>query len=243
MIRVIVNGACGAMGKILTGKVQDAEDLELLACVDPAGGEGVIGTLSEVKENADVLIDFSNHAGTAALLAEAVSRNLPCVICTTGHTDEERKLITEASETIPVFFSSNMSVGVALLTKLVREAAAKFPGDAEIVETHHIRKLDAPSGTALSLAKAIQEERPGSEIRTGRSGHEKRKPTDIGVQSVRMGNIAGIHEVYFGTDTETITLKHEAHDRGVFADGAIEAARFLIGKAPGMYNMDDLLGE
>ena len=243
MISVIVNGASGAMGRILCAKIAAAPDMELAAAVDVNGGPAMFRSLSEYGGSADVLIDFSHHAGTKALLDEAVRRSLPSVICTTGHTEEERQLILDAAGKIPVFFSSNMSVGVALLTKLVREAAAKFAGEAEIVETHHRRKLDAPSGTALSLARAIQSARPGSEIVCGRAGLHKREPQEIGVQSVRMGNIAGIHEVFFGTDTETLTLKHEAHDRGVFADGALDAARFLIGKPVGLYDMSDLLGD
>jgi len=256
-IRVIVNGAAGAMGKILCGKIDASECFTLAGAIDiraleSAAAAGVrtagspcplLPSLADYAGDADVLIDFSNHAGTEALLSEAVKRNLPVIICTTGHTEEERQAIISASEKIPVFFSANMSVGVALLTKLVREVSAKFSGDAEIVETHHRRKLDAPSGTALTLAKAVQEARPGSEIVCGRAGQHKRTSSEIGVQSVRMGNIAGIHEVFFGTDTETITLKHEAHDRGVFADGALDAARFLVGKPAGLYNMNDLLGE
>ena len=242
-VRIIVNGAAGAMGKILCEKITAAQDLELAAAIDIRGPESTFTSLSDYPGTADVLIDFSNHAGTQALLQEAVRRNLPAIICTTGHNEEERQTIINASESIPVFFSANMSVGAALLTKLVREAAAKFSGDAEIVETHHRRKLDAPSGTALSLAKAIQEARPGAKIVCGRAGQHKREASEIGIQSVRMGNIVGIHEVFFGTDTETITLKHEAHDRGVFADGALDAARFLVGKPAGLYNMDDLLGE
>ena len=242
MIQIAVNGASGAMGRILCAKIAAAPDLSLAAAIDVNAEDGMLQRLSEYTGEADVLIDFSHHACTESLLAEAVKRGLPAIICTTGHTEEERQAIREAAERIPVFFSANMSVGVALLTKLVREAAAKFAGDAEIVETHHRRKLDAPSGTALALARAIREARPGSEIVCGRAGQHKREGNEIGVQAVRMGNIAGIHEVYFGTDTETITLKPEAHDRGVFADGALEAARFLSGKPAGMYGMDDLLG-
>ncbi len=241
MIRVIVSGAAGHMGRILTDKIAADPELELVCSVDPYG-EGMAKDLSECTAEADVVIDFSNHLGTEALLSEAEKRGLPVILCTTGHTDPERQRIYDAGEKIPVFFSANMSLGVAILTKLVRQAAAQFPSDAEIVETHHRRKLDAPSGTAMSLARTIQEVRPGYEIVCGRSGMQKRQPTDISVQAVRMGNIAGIHEVFFGTDTETLTLKHEAHDRGVFADGAIAAAKFIVGKPAGLYNMEDLLG-
>ena len=240
MIRVIVSGAAGHMGRILTEKIALDTELVLAGSVDP-NGEGMAKDLASCTAEADAVIDFSNHLGTEALLTEAVKRGLPVVLCTTGHTEEERKLITDASGKIPVFLSANMSLGVAILMRLVRQVAAQFPSDAEIVETHHRRKLDAPSGTAMALARAIQAERPGYEIVTGRSGMQKRQPTDISVQAVRMGNIAGIHEVFFGSDTETLTLKHEAHDRGVFADGAIAAAKFIAGKPAGLYDMEDLL--
>ncbi len=241
MIRVIVSGAAGHMGRIVAEKAARDPDLDVVGSVDPYG-EGMAEDLASCTNEADVVIDFSNHLGTEALLSEAERRALPVVLCTTGHTEEERQRIFDAAKKIPVFFSANMSLGVAILTRLVRQAAAQFPSDAEIVETHHRRKLDAPSGTAMALAWTIQEARPGSEIVCGRSGMAKRQPTDIGVQAVRMGNIAGIHEVFFGSDTETLTLKHEAHDRGVFADGAIAAAKFLAGKEAGLYNMEDLLG-
>lgn len=131
-----------------------------------------------------------------------------------------------------------------MLSDLVRRAAEVFPqADIEIVETHHNRKLDAPSGTALMLAEAVGKARPGAAVHCGRSGQGKRTPGEIGIQSVRMGNIAGIHEVMISTDSETITLKHEAHDRGVFADGAIRAAEFLAGRSAGRYDMKDLLKE
>ena len=241
MIRVIISGAAGHMGRIVAEKAAADPELEIAGSVDPYG-EGMAKDLAECPADADAVIDFSNHLGTEALLTEAQRRGLPVVMCTTGHTEEERQRIFEAAEKIPVFFSANMSLGVAILMRLVKQAASQFPSDAEIVETHHRRKLDAPSGTAMSLARTIQEARPGSEIVCGRSGMAKRQPSDIGVQAVRMGNIAGIHEVFFGTDTETLTLKHEAHDRGVFADGAIAAAKFIVGKDPGLYNMEDLLG-
>ena len=243
MIRVIASGAAGRMGRILLEKVNAAEDMTLAGKVDPMGNETMVPSLADCDEEADVVIDFSNHEGTRALIETAAERSLPVILCTTGHTEEELQCIHAAAEKIPVFFSANMSLGVAVLTRLVKLAAQSFPGDAEIVETHHNRKLDAPSGTAKSLAPAIQKVRPGSEIVCGRSGLSKRAANEIGVQSVRLGNITGIHEVFFGTDTETLTLKHEAHDRAVFADGAIAAARFIIGKQAGLYDMEDLLNE
>ena len=240
MIRVILSGAAGRMGRILARKIEESDAYALAGCVDPYG-EAMAASLEDCTADADVVIDFSSHDGTEALLDTAVSRNLPVVLCTTGHTEEERAKIRAASEKIPVFYSSNMSLGVAILNRLVQQVAAQFSGDAEIVEIHHNRKKDAPSGTALSLAKSIQAARPNAEIVTGRSGMQPRGAGEIGIQSVRMGNIVGIHEVMFGTDTETITLKHEAHDRAVFADGALYAAEFLVGQPAGLYDMNDYL--
>ena len=136
-----------------------------------------------------------------------------------------------------------MSVGVALLARLVKQAAAIFGGcDVEIVEAHHNRKVDAPSGTALMLADAVKSQRPDAEYVYGRSGQHKRQPNEIGIHSLRMGNVVGEHEVIFATDNQTITLKHQAHDRALFAEGALTAAGFLVGQPAGFYHMDDLLG-
>lgn len=243
-MKVVVAGIDGAMGTILARCLEAAEDMELVAGITPTGAEGAYKNPSDYTGSADVLIDFSHHEATKALMEYCVERNLPVVECTTGQTDEELACIERAAESIPVFKSANMSVGVALLTKLVREVAAKFPGsDIEIVETHHRRKVDAPSGTALMLADAAREGRPELHDKLGRAGNAKREPNEIGINAVRMGNVVGTHEVMFGTDTQTIKLTHEAHDRALFADGAIAAARFLVGKPAGLYNMDDLLAD
>lgn len=243
MTNLIINGATGHMGRILCSIAEEAEDLSVAARVSRSGADGTLRHLSDYSGPADIVIDFSNHAGTKELMDYCVRRSLPVVVCTTGHTEEEQRLIDAAAKEIPVFQSGNMSVGIALLTKLVRETAAKFHSDIEIVEIHHNRKLDAPSGTALMLAHAAQEARPELEIRCGRSGSGKRPGNELGIQSVRMGNIVGTHEVLFSTATQTITLRHEALDRALFADGAVDAARFLIGKPAGMYHMNDLVSE
>ena len=243
MIRVIINGAAGAMGRVLAGVIEKDDVLETVGRVDFTGNDGTLKSLAEFEGEADIVIDFSNHLGTRTLMDYCIANNLPVIVCTTGQTEEEMDMIREASTQIPVFKSGNMSVGVAILTKLVREVAEKFNGEVEIIEMHHNRKLDAPSGTALMLAEAAQEARPGSVSKCGRSGAEKRQPNDIGIQSVRMGNIVGIHEVMIGTNTQTITLKHEAHDRALFADGAVDAAKFLVGTPAGFYNMDNLLAD
>ncbi|MBQ6622416.1 MAG: 4-hydroxy-tetrahydrodipicolinate reductase [Mogibacterium sp.] len=242
-MRIIVNGAAGHMGRILCGILEKAEDMEIAARVDFSGEDGTLQHLADYMGEADMVIDFSHHLGTAELTAFCTERKLPVVLCTTGQTEEELAMIDAAAEQIPVFRSGNMSVGVALVARLVREIAEKFSGcDIEIVETHHTRKADAPSGTALMLAEAAIQGRPELHISLGRSGHGKREPDELGIQAIRRGNVTGIHEVYFGTANQTITLTHEAHDRALFADGALDAARFLAGKPAGMYNMEDLLG-
>lgn len=195
-----------------------------------------------VEETPDCIIDFSHHTGTAAMLDFAVSKGIPAVVATTGHTDDEMTVIKAAAEKIPVFHSANMSLGIALLVELAKTTAKTFPdADIEIIEKHHNRKLDAPSGTALLLANAIKEVREKARFVFGRSGQAKREPDEIGVHAIRMGNIIGEHEVIVGTDTQTVTLKHEAHSRALFAEGAIAAAEFVIGKPAGIYDMKSMI--
>ena len=242
-MKILINGALGYMGREVT-KLCDAgyRGAEAVALVDMAGGE-VYSSLSEVDERADCIVDFSHHTAVIALLDYAVSRGIPTVVATTGHTEEELEAIKRASESIPVFHSGNMSLGIALLCETAKTVAAAMPeAEIEIVETHHNRKLDAPSGTALMLAKAVCEARPECYPSTGRSGHGKREKSEIGIHSVRMGNIVGIHEVIIGTQSQTVTLKHEAHDRALFAEGALAAAEFIIGLPAGLYDMNSLVG-
>ena len=195
-----------------------------------------------VKEVPDCIIDFSHHAGTAALLAYACEKKIPVVLATTGHDEAELALIEQAAKEIPVFHSANMSLGVALLAELAKTTAKTFPdADIEIIEKHHNRKLDAPSGTALLLAKAIRTVRETATFVFGRNGQAKRTPEEIGIHAIRMGNIVGEHEVIVGTDTQTITLKHEAHSRALFAEGAIAAAEFLIRQSAGLYDMKSMI--
>ncbi|MBQ1230170.1 MAG: 4-hydroxy-tetrahydrodipicolinate reductase [Clostridia bacterium] len=197
-----------------------------------------------VTELPDCIIDFSHHAGTAALLEYATAKKIPVVLATTGHTEEENAAIRRAAQSIPLFHSANMSLGIALLVELAKTAAKAFPeADIEIVEKHHNRKLDAPSGTALLLARELQEVREDATLICGRSGQAKREKNEIGIHAVRMGNIVGEHEVIIGTDTQTVTLKHEAHSRALFAEGAIAAADFLIGKPAGLYDMKRMIEE
>ena len=197
---------------------------------------------SAVTEDVDCIVDFSHHSGTAALLEFATSRRIPLVLATTGHTEEELAMVRAAAKEIPLFHSANMSLGIALLVELAKLTAKTFPdADIEIIEKHHNRKLDAPSGTALLLANAIREIREKAKFVFGRGGQAKRTPEEIGIHAIRMGNIIGEHEVIVGTDTETITLKHEAHSRALFAEGALAAAEFLIGKDAGLYDMKKMI--
>ncbi len=197
-----------------------------------------------ITEPIDCIIDFSHHTATEALLDFAKEKKTPVVIATTGHTEEEKNLILKAAKEIPVFHSANMSLGIALLVELAKTTAKAFPdADIEIIEKHHNRKLDAPSGTALLLANAIKEVRKNAMFIFGRAGQAKREADEIGIHAIRMGNIIGEHEVIVGTDTQTITLKHEAHSRALFAEGALAAADYLCGKPAGLYDMERMISE
>ena len=243
MIKVIVHGALGRMGKEVTRFVAESEDMALAALVDINGdGKEVLTSLSDFSGEADVIIDFSHHTAVPAVLEYAKARKLPAIIATTGCTEEENALIKETAESIPVFASGNMSIGVAVLAALAAEAARIMKdADIEIVETHHKNKLDAPSGTALLIANEIKTNRPDAQFVLGRSGMGKREKDDIGINAIRCGNIVGIHEVIISTESQTITLKHEAHTRALFAEGAVAAARFICGKGAGLYNIKDMV--
>lgn len=245
MIHVIVNGALGRMGHITAEKIKAAENMHLAAAVDAAsqGGE-ILACVEDFQGKADLLIDFSHHTAAPGLMKWAAEHGVAVVMCTTGHDEAERKSILEAAGKIPVFYSANMSLGIALLAELAKKTAAAFPdADIEIVETHHNRKVDAPSGTALALGEAIKTVRPDATFKLGRSGMEKRTPKEIGFHAIRRGNIPGVHEIIISTDNQSITLKHEVYDRALFADGALAAAEFLAGKAPGLYEMTDIIKE
>ena len=243
-MRIILTGYEGHMGREVRMSADRRPDAEIVCGVDPAAEAGgiCVRSFSDCRAEADVIIDFSHHALTAELLAFATKRKLPLVLATTGQTEEEKALIMEAGKKIPLFLAANYSLGIAVLTDLVRQTLTLYPdAEVEIVEQHHDRKLDAPSGTALALFNAVKEVRPEAKAVPGRSGAGKRQPEDVGIHAIRMGNTVGIHEVIIGTPNETLTLRHEAHSRGVFADGSLKAAAFLMGKEPGLYDMKDLL--
>ena len=238
-MRAVLCGANGAMGKLIDGLMPG----EIVGRVSIDGENGVPKTFDELGVvEADLIIDFSHHTAISDVLSYARKIGCGVVVGTTGHTAEEKALIYEAAKELPVFYSGNMSLGIAVLCRLAKEAARYFPdSDIEIVEVHHNRKVDAPSGTAHMLFNAIKEVRPEATEHCGRSGEGKREKNEIGVSSLRMGNVVGIHEVHICAGSQTLTLRHEAVTRTMLAEGAVDAARFMVGKPAGLHNMDALL--
>lgn len=246
-MKILIHGSTGRMGKILCDMLTGGyPGLELEAQVSPEAvadpANGIYTDLRDVNRDVDCVIDFSHHTAVGGLMDFCVDKNIPVVVATTGHTPEEKALIADAAKKIPVFFSANMSIGVALLAELAAKAAAVFPNaDIEIVEKHHNQKLDVPSGTALLLAHRIQEVREDTVLLVGRHENGKRTASEIGIHSLRLGNEVGTHEIIIATGSETITLKHEAENRALFASGALAAAAFLAGKPAGQYSMRDII--
>lgn len=246
-MKILINGLLGHMGREVMALAKAGyRGAELVCGVDQSAAEleGVVcyGDFAKAPTDIDCVVDFSHHSCTAALLDFCTVNSIPLVLATTGQTEEERAAIAAASKKIPLFFAANYSLGIALLIELAKKTAEAMPdAEIEIIEKHHDRKLDAPSGTALAIARAIQSVRPEAELNLGRSGMAKRTPTEIGIHAIRMGNIVGEHELMVGTANQTITLKHEAHSRALFAEGALAAASWLVGKAPGLYDMKDMV--
>lgn len=245
MIKVLVHGSNGKMGTHVLECIAKNSELELFCGVDPktTGCENYkyYDSFDKVEGKADVIIDFSFHTLVKGVLDYAVKTNTPVLIATTALDDEDKKAVAKASQKVPVFLAANMSVGVALLADFAKQAAAMFPdADIEIVEAHHNRKVDAPSGTAIMLANAIKEVRPEAEYVYGRGGEAKRAKNEIGIHALRMANIVGEHEVYITTDSQQLVLRHNAYDRSLFADGAVKAAAFLVNQGKGLYTMQDM---
>ena len=238
-MRAVICGANGAMGKLICAALGDS----VIGRVSIDGENGVPRTFAELGDvNADVVIDFSHHTAIADVLDYAKKIGSAAVIGTTGHTAEEKALIFAAAEEIPVFYAGNVSLGIAVLCRLVKQAASFFPdADIEIVEIHHTRKVDAPSGTAHMLFNAVKEVRPEAVENCGRSGEGKRTKNEIGVHALRMGNVVGIHEVHITTPNQSLVLKHESGSRAMLADGAVDAAKFMVGKGKGLYDMESIL--
>ena len=238
-MRAVLWGANGAMGKLIAGILGE----EVVGKVSIDGENGAAKTAAELGEvQADAVIDFSHHSAVADVLAFAKENHSAAVIGTTGHTPEEKELIFAAAKEIPVFYAGNMSLGIAVLCRLAKQAAAAFPdADIEILEIHHNRKVDAPSGTAKMLFEAIREVRPQAVANCGRAGEGKRTKDEIGIASLRLGGVVGVHEVHIHTGNQSLTLRHEAVDRSMLAEGAVDAARFVITQPTGLYNMEDML--
>jgi len=246
-----MHGCNGKMGQVISGLVEADNEAEIVAGVDVydqvKNPYPVFKTIEECNVEADAVIDFSNAAGVDKLLDYCVSKKLPVVLCTTGLTEEQLAHVREASGETAVLKSANMSLGINMLLKLLKEAAgilAPAGFDIEIVEKHHNQKLDAPSGTALALADSINEEFDNSYEYVYDRSQERRKRSEkeIGISAVRGGTIVGDHDVIFAGADEVITFSHRAYSKTVFGKGAVQAAKFLAGKPAGMYDMSDVIG-
>ncbi len=245
----IIHGSAGRMGQNLIAAAEKAghtvaAGIDIYYKEHPA--KEAFPTFPEIADCdvcADCIIDFSNHVTTVPLLTWAMAHSMPVMLATTGQTEDEKAFVLTAAEKLPIFRASNMSLGIATLVSLVKTAVCMFPdADIEIIEKHHNQKLDVPSGTALTLAEAVKEVRDEAEFVIGRHENGKRRKEEVGIHSLRLGGVVGEHEVIITTGNETITLKHEAHSRAVFADGAVLAAAYLAQQdTPGIYTMDDLV--
>lgn len=249
MTNIIISGCNGKMGKVIESIISARDNATVVAGIDffdqPNNKFPVYKTISDCKEKADVIIDFSNPAAIDGLLKYSKENSTPLVIGTTGFSDEEKEKIHSAAKETAIFFTYNMSIGVNLLAELAK-TAAKILGDdfdIEIIEKHHNQKIDAPSGTALMLADAICEvkDEPMKYEYDRHSKREKRTKNEIGMHAVRGGTIVGEHEVIFAGRDEIITLSHSARSKELFAVGAVNAAIFMNGKANGLYSMKDLI--
>ncbi len=251
-MKIILNGACGRMGKAVIASACE-KGMEIAAAVDKFGIPETdeipfYTSIEDVKESADAIIDFTHHTSVLEIAAFVRKTGIPCVICSTGHTESELAMIKELAKDYPVFYSRNMSLGVNLLIDLCRSAVVALGGDCdiEIIEKHHRNKLDAPSGTALMIAEGIAEVMPqeGTEFVTERASRRMVRPVnEIGISSVRCGGIFGEHEVLLSRNGETISLKHTAESRALFAEGALKAAEYITKKSAGLYSMKQLLIE
>lgn len=249
MTKVILHGCCGRMGHMITDLAAADPDIEIVAGVDSYGeayaGYPVYRSLADCPP-ADVIVDFSNAAAMEALLGYCGETKTPVAVCTTGLSPAQSELLAATAEKTAVLKSANMSVGINLLENVLKEVAPRLAQagfDIEIVEKHHNQKMDAPSGTALALADTVNDAlaEPYEYVydRTGR--RQKRPQKEIGISAVRGGSIVGDHDVIFAGQDEVITFSHRAYSRAVFGKGALEAAKFLAGRAPGLYDMKDVL--
>ncbi len=250
-IRAIMHGCNGKMGQTISGLIAADDEIEIVAGIDaysgPTNPYPVFDSIDACDVEADVVIDFSAAPAVDALLAYCVAGKVPCVLCTTGLTEEQLAAVKKASEQVAVLKSANMSLGINLLLKMLKEAThvlAEAGFDIEIVEKHHNLKKDAPSGTALALADSINEELDNSYryVYDRSQVREKRERKEIGISAVRGGTIVGDHDVIFAGADEVVTFSHRAYSKAVFGKGAVQAAKFLAGKPAGMYDMSDVIG-
>ena len=248
MIKVILSGCGGRMGKAVAAAV--GNEARIVAGVDVnaasinASDFPIYESITEFSDKADVIVDFSHHSALPSLLDYAKATKTPVVVATTGHTDEELALMREAASEVAIFHSGNFSIGINLIINLAKQAARTLGADfdIEIIEKHHNKKLDAPSGTALMIANAVADEREESEyIYDRHSVRKAREPKEIGIHSVRGGSIVGEHEVIFAGANEVVSISHSAASREIFANGALRAAIYLAGKSAGLYSMTDLI--
>ncbi len=247
MTKIIMNGCSGKMGQVISRIVAEDEACEIVAGFDISdqgtNSYPVYTNPADFTGEADVVIDFSHPDSLEKLLDYCKSRKLPVIVATTGLSNQQKNIMEAASVSIPVFFSANMSLGINLLIDLAKKAA-KLLGesfDIEIIEKHHNQKIDAPSGTALAIADAIAEDMDAEYVYDRHTSRKKRKKSEIGIHAVRGGTIVGEHTVIFAGTDEIIELKHQAASKEIFAVGAVKAAKFLVGKTPGMYCMNDLI--
>ncbi len=251
MINILLSGCNGKMGQVITRLSEQYDDLKIVAGYDIADNQKneypVFSDLQKCNVKVDVIVDFSNPAALDTLMPYAVAKRLPIVVATTGLSSVQKSLLEKASESIPVFSSANMSLGINLLIDLVKKAAKilELNYDIEIIEKHHNQKLDAPSGTALYIADSINSvlEQKQQYVYDRHSRRKKRSSTEIGIHAVRGGTIVGDHSVLFAGNDEIIEINHSAMSRDIFGTGALRAARFICGKRPGMYDMDALISE
>ena len=250
MVRMIMHGCGGAMGQVITGLAAEDDSIEIVAGIDlhPSKDSGypVFNSLDQCNVKADVIVDFSSAKAVDGLLKYCSETGMPMVLCTTGLSKGQLETLKRASASAAVLRSANMSLGVNLLLKLVKDAAKVLAGsgfDIEIVEKHHNQKIDAPSGTALMLADALASVRDGETqyMYDRHAQRKKREKSEIGIHSVRGGTIVGEHEVIFAGNNEVITLSHSAQSKELFAVGAVNAAVFMSGKGPGLYDMSALV--
>lgn len=248
MIKVLINGCNGRMGQELVKEIDKFNNLLLIGGFD-VNDKGqntfpVYSNITDIKEKPDVIVDFSIPVATLYILKYAIQTKTAMVIATTGFSNEELEKISEASKIIPIFKSSNMSFDINLMKKIVAEVALALKGnDIEIVETHHNRKIDAPSGTAITLADSINKALGNTMeyVFNRNDTHKKREPNEIGFSAIRGGNIVGEHSVQFYGQHETFEIKHTSYSRNVFAEGALKAAEFIANKPAKLYGMDDLI--